>query len=100
MVSSVTIDDELRRKIKKIAAILDTTQGEVVARAITLFEQQMGNESYAPHPEARNYIQKAALLRQDISWRIKIRNALKKPGPDIDDIRISLWGDLVEDQSR
>ena len=100
MVSSITVDDELRRKIKKIAAELDTTQGDVVAQAINLFAQFLNEGVDSPNPEARKFVRKAVDLRKAISWRETIRKTLKKPGPDIDEFRIAVWGDPSEDQSR
>jgi len=98
MPSSVTVDDALRRKIKKLAAELDTTQGEIVSRAIELFEKTLSAESYSPDPEARRLISEAAKRRQDIPWRKKVREALRKPGPHIEDLRISRWSEVVENK--
>lgn len=97
MVSSVTVDDALRKKIKKLAAELDTTQGEIVAQAIFLFERTLGYESHTPDPESRKIMREAAIRRKDISWRKKIREALQKPGLNIEDVRISSWGSIDED---
>jgi len=38
MVSSVAIDDQLRQKLKILAAKYDTTQAEIIRRAIALLE--------------------------------------------------------------
>ena len=37
--SSVTIPDDLRRKIKQLAAFFDTSQADIIKRAITEYEQ-------------------------------------------------------------
>ena len=97
MPSSVTVDDDLRRKIKKLAAELDTSQGEIVSRAIALFEKEIGFESNTPNPKARKIMRKAAVKRKNISWRKEIRKALKKPGLTVDDVRITSWEALDED---
>jgi post-segregation antitoxin (ccd killing protein) len=98
MPSSVTVDDELWRKIKRLAAELDTTQGDIITRAIESFEKVHGIETYSPDPIARKAIQAAAERRKSIPWRIEIREALAKPGPSIDSLRISRLGDLVENK--
>ncbi|OLS22340.1 MAG: hypothetical protein HeimC3_31390 [Candidatus Heimdallarchaeota archaeon LC_3] len=99
MPSSITVNDKLRRKIKKIAAELDTTQGEVVAKAIDQFEINFFVKNYIPIPEARKLIRDSYLKRKNIKWRKTIRNALSKPGPTIDEMRISSWGIIDENQS-
>ncbi len=37
--TSVTISDDLRRKLKRLAAKYDTTQAEIIARALEIFEK-------------------------------------------------------------
>jgi hypothetical protein len=99
MPSSVTVDENLRKKIKKLAAELDTTQGDIISRAIGLFEKEIGLKGYAPNPKAREIIQKAVNKRKNLQWRIKIRQALRSPGPLIEDMRISNWGEIPADKS-
>ena len=99
MPSSVTVDEDLRKKIKKLAAELDTTQGDIISRAIGLYEKEIGMRGYSPNPKAREIIQKAANKRKNIQWRKTIRNALKSPGPLIEDMRISNWGEIPADKS-
>lgn len=41
LTTTVTVDDEIRRKLKKLAAALDATQGEVIANALSLYEEQV-----------------------------------------------------------
>ncbi len=99
MPSSVTVDDDLRRRIKKLAAELDTSQGEVVAKAITLIERELSIENTQRDPEARKMMQKAALKRKNIPWRQEIRKKLSGPGLGIEDMRIASWKDFDENQS-
>jgi len=95
----VTVDDELRKKIKKLAAELDTTQGDIISRAVGLFEKEIGVKLYSPNPKAREIIQRAVNKRKNLQWRKAIRNALKAPGPLIEDMRISNWGEIPADKS-
>ena len=99
MPSSVTVDDELRKKLKKLAAELDTTQGEIVSRAVSLYEKEIGTKLYSPDPKARKVIQRAVKKREEIQWRKLIRDALQSPGPQISEIRISNWGEITADKS-
>lgn len=41
MTTTVTVDDEIRRKLKRLAAMLDATQGEVIERALELYEDKV-----------------------------------------------------------
>ncbi len=99
MPSSVTVDDELRKKLKKLAAELDTTQGEIISRAVSLYEKEIGLKLYSPNPKARKVIQRAVKKRKELQWRKLIRKALQSPGPQIDEMRISNWGEITADKS-
>ena len=99
MPSSVTVDDELRRKLKKLAAELDTTQGEIILRAVSLYKKERGKERHSANPRARKAIKAAVRKRENLQWRRKIRTALQTPGPQIDEMRISNWGEINEDKS-
>ena len=41
--TTVAIDDTLRKRIKKLSALLDVPQGEIIARAIAEYEQVVFN---------------------------------------------------------
>jgi len=41
MVSTVTISEEVRRKIKRLAALLDTSQSKIVEMAIDFYESEV-----------------------------------------------------------
>ena len=84
MTSSVTIDDELRKKIKKLAAELDTTQENIVEQAIELLEMKLSTRPDEQDPKAREIIQKAVEKRKDIPWRKKIRKAIQSPRIEMD----------------
>lgn len=91
------MDDSLRRRIKQLAAILDTSQGEVVARGVDLLEKTLQKQpDHNEHP-ARKIMKEAADQRKEITWRQSIREKLREPGLPIDEIIISNWSDFVED---
>jgi len=41
LTTTVTVDDDIRKKLKRLAAVLDATQGEVIERALRLYEEQV-----------------------------------------------------------
>lgn len=91
MASSVTVDDELRKKIKKLAAEHDTTQGEIIKIAIELYEKaskQMRNEII---PEARSIIKQDLERHEREDWKKEIRKKLTAPGIDIDEMRMEVY---------
>lgn len=89
MSSSVAIDDELRRKLKILAAKYDTTQAEIIKKALELFEGQEMNRQEKISPKVEKMLKEAniSVLSQN-TRRKKIISALNKPGIDIDELRI------------
>lgn len=89
MSSSVAIDDELRRKLKILAAKYDTTQAEIIKKALELFEGQEMNRQKNISPKVEKMLKEAntSVLSQN-TRRKKIITALNKPGIDIDELRI------------
>ena len=41
MVSTIMVTDKTRRKIKRLAALLDTTQNKIVEKAVELLEREI-----------------------------------------------------------
>lgn len=97
MVTSVTVEDKLRKKIKRIAAELDTTQGDVIAQAVELLEEKINHKETPKSSKARKIMRDAALKAKSDRKRQKIRDTLIKPGIKIDEVKIVRWGDLDED---
>ena len=95
MASSVTVEDSLRKKIKRIAAELDTTQGDVISRAVKLLEDNMHQKE--PQSSTARKIMKDAVRGSKDKKRQKIREKLSKHGIGIDEIKIVSWGDIDED---
>lgn len=88
--SSVTIDDKLRIRIKLLAAKFDTTQGEIINQAVTLFEETKNQLDDTAIESSREIIKKDLLKHKTPTWRKKIRAKLQESGIDIDDLRIEL----------
>lgn len=90
MVSSVAIDDQLRQKLKILAAKYDTTQAEIIKRALALLETSedinMNMDSDLVIKELKN----ASITVYDQDPRRKdIAQKLSRPGIDIDDLRMT-----------
>ena len=99
MPTSVTIDENLRKKIIKLADELDLSQEDILKQAVEMFEEQLAREE-SRDETARALMKQAAEKRKCIEWRKKIRAHLSKPGIDIDDVRIAKWSEVDEDSSR
>ncbi|MHA1971730.1 MAG: hypothetical protein ACTSW1_01985 [Candidatus Hodarchaeales archaeon] len=89
MVSSVAIDDEIRRRLKLLAAKYDTTQAEIIKRALEAFEALEIQKQARVSLRVEKMLEKATLeVLKDYPRRRKIIEALSKPGPSIDDMRM------------
>ncbi|MHA1673522.1 MAG: hypothetical protein ACTSYI_07830 [Promethearchaeota archaeon] len=97
MNSSITVDANLRKKIKKLAAELDTTQGDIVAQAIFDFEANLGKTFKKQNDIARNIMKSATFDNPKLKWRLNIREKCSRPGIDIEELEIRSWGDMGED---
>ena len=62
MVSSVAIDDDLRRRLKLLAAKLDNTQAEIIKMAIKLFEAQETIPELRISPRVRKELEEASII--------------------------------------
>ncbi|MHA1519875.1 MAG: hypothetical protein ACTSVZ_12920 [Promethearchaeota archaeon] len=97
MNSSITVDNDLRKKIKKLAAELDTTQGDIVAQAIQKFEDTLRNSNETHNTIARDIIKSATSDNPKLKWRKHIREKCLQPGIDIEELEIRTWSDMGED---
>lgn len=90
MVSSVAIDDSLRQKLKMLAAKYDTTQAEIIRRAILLLETKEVINQEQVAATVKKELEKATILvYKNNPRRKRIVGILSKPGIDIDDMRIT-----------
>ncbi|MHA1489250.1 MAG: CopG family transcriptional regulator [Promethearchaeota archaeon] len=97
--TTVAIDKDLRKLIKKLAAWLDISQGEVIRRAIAEYEKIIINKDIYPNTSKDNIkkeidkiLQTAtdAVWEEDIKTR-KIQEKLKKGASSIDDVILNNW---------
>jgi len=92
--TTVAIDRELRKIIKKLAAWLDISQGEVIRRTIAEFEKSVINKNVYPNTskekvkkEIDTILQAAtdAVWEDDIKTR-EIQEKLKKGPSTVDEL--------------
>ncbi len=98
MPTSITIPDQLRKKIKKMAALLDTSQAEIISRAIDEYEMKYLPKETFTDP-------KVILLLNEASERIYANyperrersQRLLKSADIMDSVAPAVWGiDLNE----
>lgn len=102
--TTVAIDSGLRKIIKKLAAWLDISQGEVIRRAIAEFEKFVINKNAYPNiskekakKEIDTLLQAAtdAVWEDDIKTR-EIQKKLKKGPSTIDEVILNNWDSGLE----
>ncbi len=93
MPSSVTIPDELRRKIKQLAAFFDTSQADIIERSITEYEQLHIPKEDITTPEFIVHLNKVSneVHRNDPDRRTRFEK-LSAPGVAIEAIAPAIWG--------
>jgi predicted transcriptional regulator len=93
MPSSVTVPDELRRRIKQLAAFFDTSQAEVIERAIAEYEQFHMPKEDITKPELVAYL---ARISKEVHSKDPARKRrfekLSGPGVTIEAVSPALWG--------
>ncbi len=102
--TTVAIDSDLRKIIKKLAAWLDISQGEVIRRAIAEFEKTVINKNVYPNTSKEKFkkeidtiLQAAtdAVWEDDIKTR-EIQEKLKKGPSTIDEVILNNWDSGLE----
>ena len=97
--TTVAIDNDLRKMIKKLAAWLDISQGEVIRRAIAEYEKIIINKDIYPNTsnvsikkEIDTILQAAtdAVWEDDIKTR-EIQEKLKERSSSIDETILNNW---------
>jgi predicted transcriptional regulator len=102
--TTVAIDSDLRKIIKKLAAWLDISQGEVIRRAIAEFEKSVINKnvySNTSKEKLKNEIDTLLQAATDAVWEddIKtreIQEKLKKGPSTIDEVILNNWDSGLE----
>jgi len=93
--TTVTVDDETRRRLKRLAAVLDETQGSIVRKALALYESRVkggGAEKKVPPRVARELKRASDIIRRrDPKWA-KISEVLEQDTTSIEEFSPAIWG--------
>jgi predicted transcriptional regulator len=93
--TTVTVDDETRRRLKRLAAVLDETQGSIVRKALALYESRVKRqaiEKRAPRRVARELEKASAAIRsKDPKWAM-VSGILEQDTASIDEFSPAAWG--------
>ncbi len=93
--TTVTIDDETRRRLKRLAAVLDETQGSIVRNALALYESRVKaqeKERKVPRRAAEE-LQKAstAIRKKDAKWAA-VSDIVEQAITPIEEFYPAVWG--------
>ena len=98
MPSSVIIPDELRRKLKQLAAFFDTSQIEIIERAIAEYERLYLPKEDITDPELIVYLTKISKQVHSKDPDRKRRfEKLNAPGVPLETITPAIWGRTVDE---
>lgn len=95
MTTTVTVDDETRRRLKRLAAILDETQGNIVREAIVLYESK-SRVAGAHRKVPRNVTEElkkasAAIRKKDPKWA-RISDVIEQATVSLEEFSPATWG--------
>ena len=106
--TTVAIGNELRKKLKKLSALLDITQAEVIKRALSAYEKEiLKNKDTSIHEKAINNEKSKIMVEEilkkatEIIWkqdpkRKAIQEKLYKGPETIDDFILNNWDSGLE----
>lgn len=102
--TTVAIDSDLRKIIKKLAAWLDISQGEVIRRAIAEFEKFVITKNVYPNTSKEKVKKEIDTILQaatDAVWEVdiktrEIQEKLKKGPSTIDEVILNNWDSGLE----
>jgi ribosomal protein L10 len=106
--TTVAIDQNIRKKIKKLSSLLDISQGEVIERALNIFEKEilkqfnekkelLGKSTSAEKLDVKSILEEASkkVWAQDPK-RKAIQEKLQTGPETIDDFIITNWDSGLE----
>ena len=98
MNTTVTVDEETRRRLKRLAAVLDETQGSIVRKALALYESRMkaGVTGRKVPRRVGEELEKAskAIRKKDPKWAM-ISEILEQDSSSIEEFSPAIWGKEV-----
>ncbi|MHA1728302.1 MAG: hypothetical protein ACTSWY_06180 [Promethearchaeota archaeon] len=91
MNTSVAISSKLRKRLKILAAKYDTSQAEIIRKALDKFEQEEVIKRNSIPPNIQKILDNATdqVLKEN-KHRKHVFEKLKQPGPDFDELRVEL----------
>ena len=95
MNTTVTVDNETRRRLKRLAAVLDETQGNIVRRAVALLESRLRGgsvERKVPRRVAEE-LEKAstAIRKRDAKWAM-VSDLVEQATTPMEELSPAMWG--------
>lgn len=106
--TTVAIDKKLRKRLKKVAAILDITQSEVIERALDIYEKTLKEKIISrgniPKENEKDEVQKILKNATKLIWqqdpeRKILQKKLKKGSDTIDDYILNSWVSDLNNES-
>jgi len=93
--TTVTVDNETRRRLKRLAAVLDETQGNIVRRAVALLESRLRGGSVdrkVPRRVAEE-LEKAstAIRKRDAKWAM-VSDIVEQATTPMEELSPAMWG--------
>jgi len=97
--STVAVDVDLRKKIKKLSALLDLSQGELIRQAVAEFEQKLLKRNGPPEKKDLNETERINLAFKEATMEVwakdtktkKIQQKLMEGPETIDDFILNEW---------
>ena len=96
MVSTITVSDETRRKIKRLAALLDTKQNKIVEKAIELFEREImrKREKKKVSPKVKKALEEAQrIIKEKDPEFYEIMKKIDSTKVELENFISDRWGD-------
>ncbi len=95
MNTTVTVDEETRRRLKRLAAVLDETQGNIVRTAVALLESRFRGGSVERKVPRRvaGELEKAstAIRKRDAKWAM-VSDIVEQATTQIEEFSPAMWG--------
>ncbi len=95
LTTTVTVDDETRRRLKRLAAVLDETQGSIVRKALAYYESRLAtraSEKKVPKGISEE-LKKAtlAIRKKDPKWA-RVSTLMEQATTSLDEFSQARWG--------
>ncbi len=95
MNTTVTVDEGTRRRLKRLAAALDETQGDIVRRAVALLESRLKTQQANKKAPRRveEELEKAsrAIRKKDAKWAT-VSNIVEEATTPMEEFSPAMWG--------